>query len=195
MSHRLVFVLLALIGAVSDLWTKTWAFDRIPPGGREIPVIPGFFSIGRTTNEGIVFGLFAGAGSFFQVVSILAVPIILGIYWAVRKPRWIVTLSLGLVMAGTLGNMVDRIEYGHVRDFIKFFWKNHTWPLFNLADSYISVGVILLSIDMLFFDDKRKSREPEPSSAKPTEPMPRIDVSEPDNAQKADGPAAAPPLS
>src|SRR5688572_15906404 len=164
MQHRLWFAALSLAAAALDLWTKSTAFSHIADGGADVPVIEGFFSFGRTTNKGIVFGLFAGAGPVFLVVSVLAVPAILFIFLSIKKPRWVLTAALALILGGTLGNMYDRVVDGEVRDFIKFFYVDkegatHTWPLFNLADSCICVGVFLLTLEMLFFDEKKKKAE------------------------------------
>jgi len=181
MNHRAWFIAVALAAAAVDLWTKTLAFVNIPDGGADVRVIEGFFSFGRTTNKGIVFGLFAEAGPIFLVVSILAVPAILFIFYSVKKPRWVLTASLALILGGTLGNMYDRVVFGEVRDFIKFYYGTRVWPLFNLADSCICVGVALLSLEMLFFDEKKKRADDpglstEQIAVGETEPMPRADL-------------------
>lgn len=201
MKHRLAFAAIALFGMALDLWTKSLAFRHVPPGG-EIVVIEGFFSYGRMTNPGIVFGLFQDAKKLFLIISILAVPAVTAIFWSMRNPRWIVTVSLALILGGTLGNMVDRVvPPNEVRDFIKFQYDGRVWPLFNLADSCICVGVALLSIEMLFFDEKKKRKPAEEgrglSTAEiavgPTEPMPRADAPEIPDARPHDGTAPAPP--
>ncbi len=197
--HRTAFAVAALAATALDLWTKHLVFRAIPEGGAEVPVIDGLFSYGRTTNPGIVFGMFPGARQIFLVVSVLAVPAILAIFLSLRKPHWIVTASLALILGGTLGNMADRILVGEVRDFIKFHWNGRVWPLFNLADSYICVGVALLSLEMLLFDEKKKPAAADPGNstqaiaAGPTEPMPRADAPENPDAPKVPGAAPAPP--
>jgi len=197
MQHRLWFVALSLVAAALDLWTKRTAFLNIPEGGLEVPVIEGFFSFGRTTNKGIVFGLFPQAGPVFLVISVLAVPAILAIFLSIKKPRWVLTAALALILGGTLGNMYDRVfNEGHVRDFIKFYYGQKVWPLFNLADSCICIGVLLLSLEMLFFDDKKKPKVEDPAfsteriAVGETEPMPRADA--PPDAATAPGPDSEP---
>jgi signal peptidase II len=202
MQHRLWFVAVALVAAALDLWTKSTAFAN-NPDATDIPVIPGLFSFGKTTNPGIVFGLFATAGPVFLVVSVLAVPAILFIFLSIKKPRWVLTAALALILGGTLGNMYDRLMWGEVRDFIKFYWGQKVWPLFNLADSCICVGVFLLTLEMLFFDDKKKARAEDPAfsteriAVGDTEPMPRAEVRslEPDYEGRPGPtlPAAPPP--
>ena len=182
MRQPAVFFALALAGAALDLLTKSLAFRHVP-NHREIEVIPGFFNFGKTMNEGVIFGMGQNAPLVWKIISILAVPVILAIFFSIRKPKWILAISLGLILAGTLGNMYDRIIHEAVRDFIKFhnIPGYGTWPLFNLADSFICVGVFLLSIEMVFFDEGKKVKKKE--SAAPGSPPP---------AEAATGPVSAP---
>ncbi|HXG61456.1 MAG TPA: signal peptidase II [Planctomycetota bacterium] len=173
MRHAALFLAIALTGAALDLLTKHLAFQHVPRGG-EIVVIDGFFSLGHTTNPGIIFGKFPAGRTLWLIVSIAAIPAILAIFFSVRNPRWILTVTLGMILAGTLGNMYDRVFTAEhaVRDFIKFYYRTasgeeRVWPLFNLADSYICVGVFLLSIEMLFFDEKKKKKAPAPPAPEP----------------------------
>ena len=121
-------------------------------------------------NRGVVFGKFGDRPTLWLIVSIAAVPVTTAIFLGGKRPKpWAQTISLGMILAGTIGNMVDRISFGAVRDFIKFYYRTSegiekVWPLFNLADSFICVGVFLLSIEMMFFDEKKK-KPSEPSSA------------------------------
>ena len=165
--HSALFFVVAFIGAGLDLWTKHLAFKHIQ-SYEEVTIIDGFFSYGRTTNPGVVFGLGAGAKKIWLAVSVIAVPVILAIFYTVKKRPWILTISLGMILAGTIGNMYDRVftDLQEVRDFIKFIywtpWKGRAvWPLFNLADAFICVGVLLLTIEMMFFDEKKKPDEPQ----------------------------------
>jgi signal peptidase II len=160
--HSALFFAVALAGAGLDLLTKHLAFEHIQKY-EEVRIIDGFFSYGRTTNPGVVFGMGGAAKSVWLVVSVAAVPVILAIFYTVRKPKWILTISLGMILAGTIGNMYDRAftEVHEVRDFIKFYYRpaggpEKVWPLFNLADAFICVGVFLLTVEMMFFDEKKK---------------------------------------
>jgi signal peptidase II len=178
--HTALFLAMAAIGAGTDLWTKHLAFKHIASIYDEVRIIDGFFSFGRTTNPGVVFGMGAGAKTIWQIISVAAVPVILVIFYTVRKPRWILTISLGMILGGTIGNMYDRVfaeidgtRIHEVRDFIKFiYWTpwggRKIWPLFNLADAFICVGVFLLTVEMMFFDERKKPDEP----AKQPEPAP-----------------------
>lgn len=169
MRHTGLFLAVALLGAFLDLFTKQLVFDYFePPDGRsvwprEVVLVKGTFSYGCTRNPGVIFGLGQNAQKVWLAISVLAIPAILAIYFSVRKPKWILTISLGMILAGTIGNMVDRVftKQHAVRDFLKFFYVGadrleHAWPLFNLADSFICVGVFLLTVEMLFFDEKKR---------------------------------------
>lgn len=177
-AHVAVFAALALVGAVLDLLTKHWAFQYIRPFDPEVPVIEGCFSFGRTLNEGVIFGKFQGARSLWLVVSIAAVPVLAAVFLtSLRKPRWILTITLGLILAGTIGNLYDRLVWGAVRDFIKFYYVRANgvpavWPLFNLADSCICVGVFLLTVEMLFFEEKKRKEIPHAETHAPVPGVP-----------------------
>jgi signal peptidase II len=178
--HVALFLAVAALGAGLDLMTKHLAFKHLDRF-EEVQIIEGFFSFGRTTNPGVVFGMGAGAKTMWKVISVAAVPVILVIFATVRKPKWILTVSLGMILGGTIGNMYDRVfaeingvKIGEVRDFIKFiYWLPWTgkkvWPLFNLADAFICVGVFLLTVEMMFFDEKKKKPD-EPAKAPPPPP-------------------------
>ncbi len=158
MARWIVFAVVALVAAAADLESKRLAHLRVP-FQEEVVMIPRYFAIGHIYNEGIVFGKFQGAKKLWLVVSILAVPAIVAIFASVKNPRWILTISLALILGGTLGNLYDRAKFGKVRDFIKFSYDpHHVWPLFNLADAYICAGVMLLLVEMVFFDEKKKQR-------------------------------------
>ncbi len=176
--HWTLFIAVALFGAFLDLLTKHLAFQHIQRW-EEVRIVDGFFSFGRTTNPGVVFGMGPKAKWVWLLISVLAVPAIGALFWSVKKPRWILTISLGMILAGTIGNMYDRTftEIHEVRDFIKFFYVGadgapHVWPLFNLADSFICVGVFLLTFEMMFFDEKKPAKGPSaaPVAAAPPPP-------------------------
>jgi signal peptidase II len=175
--HSILFFAVAIAGAGLDLLTKHLAFEHIQRF-QEVTIIDGFFSYGRTTNPGVVFGMGGNAKTVWKFIAVAAVPVILIIFYTVRKPKWILTISLGMILAGTIGNMYDRVftDVHEVRDFIKFYYRpaaggEKVWPLFNLADAFICVGVFLLTIEMMFFDEKRKKAEPPaPAPAQKIEP-------------------------
>jgi signal peptidase II len=163
--HAALFGAIALAGAGLDLLTKALAFSLSLH--RELIVIPRWFGLETAYNPGVVWSIGQNARVLWLVVSILAMPLIGWIFVRSRR-TWTTTICLGMIEAGTIGNCWDRIFHPGVRDFIKFYYVRANdlpavWPLFNLADSCIVVGVILLSIEMTFFEEK-KAETPTPNS-------------------------------
>lgn len=117
-----------------------------------IQVIPGFFNITHVRNKGAAFSLFSGAperfrSMFFITVTIVAIAVIAAL---IRKTKEsLLIASFSLIAGGAAGNLIDRVRYGEVVDFIQWYVKSYYWPSFNLADSAITIGVGLLVIDML----------------------------------------------
>jgi len=134
------------------------------------PVIDGLLSISHVRNRGAAFGILSDAGLPYQgvvlsVVSLLAL-VAIGVYaWrlpaAARLPR----LALAFVLGGAFGNLIDRVRFGYVVDFIHVYWNQHVWPDFNVADSAITTGVCLLILDMLR-SERRAEAQPEPATGR-----------------------------
>ena len=118
-----------------------------------ITVIPGFFNLTYVRNRGAAFGMLAGVAAawrsaFFIVVTVIAVA---AIVLLIRKTsERLLIAAFSLIAGGALGNLIDRVRWGEVVDFIDWYVRSYHWPTFNIADSAISVGVGLLVIDMLF---------------------------------------------
>ena len=125
-------------------WTLAERMRRHGVPGVSVAVIDGFFELTPSLNPGIIFGIGQGAGPLFAWVATLAIPAISIVYFRLRSPGWIMTSALGLILGGAIGNAVDRIAYGAVRDFLTFYWApGRPWHTFNVADSCIVVGVAL----------------------------------------------------
>jgi len=112
-------------------------------------VVPGFFSLVNVTNTGAAFGSFRGNNAFFIVISIIALLVVVSLLTRRRRPDILRDVSLALLLAGILGNLTDRLLYGHVIDFLLF--NLHVryadpWPAFNVADSCISIAVVLFIV-------------------------------------------------
>ena len=142
-SGRLVFGLIAVTVFALDRITKRLVEAQIPFGS-EIPVIGHVVGITNVRNSGAAFGLVPAAASLFLVASIV-VSIGLIVYVARNPGRIWTDAALGLVLGGTLGNGYDRIIHGTVTDFVNF----HFWPVFNVADTSISLGVLALVVGNL----------------------------------------------
>jgi signal peptidase II len=131
-----------------DQFTKQLVLRSISPYEARI-VVPDFFSLVNVTNTGAAFGSFKGNNVVFIIISVIALAIVTTLLIRPRRPDRLRDLSLGLLLAGILGNLTDRLLYGHVIDFLLF--NLHVryadpWPAFNVADSCISIAVVLFII-------------------------------------------------
>jgi signal peptidase II len=147
---------LILFVVLADQLTKLWIMQSLPLYGKRI-IIPGFFNLVHVTNTGAAFGLLAGEHAlwrqvFFVVVALVALAAIFFAYHQVKTKGLLFTGAVGLIAGGALGNLIDRIRFGAVVDFLDFYIKNYHWPAFNVADSAIFVGVCLFLAASLFGD-------------------------------------------
>lgn len=153
-----IFYLVAVFILASDIFTKHLVLEHLLPGQR-IEVIPGFLNWIYVTNDGIAFGLFQGNN---LLLGIIAATILISGFWMSRELDWRsleVNLVGGLIVAGAIGNLTDRIRHGHVIDFVDVYVGSWHWPAFNIADSAISVSMawIILRILMDAFRGKATS--------------------------------------
>lgn len=115
-----------------------------------IPALADFFTIINTQNTGAAFGMFKEAGGIFTVVAILVSGAIVFYYHRIPEGQYLIRIALGLQLGGALGNLIDRLLYGTVTDFIFFHWYDQlNAPIFNIADLSITIGVIILAYLML----------------------------------------------
>ncbi len=136
-----------------DLLSKWIVLDRLGPDGDRdvVTVIPGVLRLIYVRNTGSAFGLFQGSSEMLKVLAVVAVAI-LGIYYARAAARdSLLAVALGLQVGGALGNIIDRFRYGYVIDWIDL----PRFPTFNLADTGITIGVVLLIYCLLFRDPER----------------------------------------
>jgi signal peptidase II len=144
---RLILFLSLPLYALDQL-TKQLVLRFISPYDARI-VVPDFFSLVNVTNTGAAFGSFRGNNTFFIVISSIALVIVATLLVRPRRPDRLRDLSLALLLAGILGNLTDRLVYGHVIDFLLFnlhIRYADPWPAFNVADSCISIAVVLFII-------------------------------------------------
>ncbi len=147
MPLSLVPVLVAIMFAV-DRWTKVLV-DRRMELGESIPVIPGFFSLTYVHNRGAAFGLGADLPEqwrvlFFVALTLVVTGVLGWMLMATPRAQWAQRLALTGIIGGALGNLYDRIFYGRVIDFLDVYVGSWHWPAFNAADSFISVGAVVL---------------------------------------------------
>ncbi len=154
-SHRLYQFLIAAFVVVADRATK-WVIERsIPLNGSGIEVIPRIFRITHVENRGAAFGLFAESpmawkASLLAALSLFAMAVIAYLLWKSGGVLNSTSIALSLILGGAAGNFWDRIVHGRVVDFLHVYIGKHIWPDFNVADSAIVVGAILLMADIVF---------------------------------------------
>ena len=142
-----------------DQWTKHLVLRFVSPEEPRI-IISNFFHLVNVTNTGAAFGSFRNNNTFFIVISSIALLIVVGLLMRRRSLDFWRDASLALLLAGILGNLTDRLLYGHVIDFLLFDLHvrfAHPWPAFNVADSCISIAVVLFVIHSLWHG-KRPTR-------------------------------------
>lgn len=148
---KLVPVIAGLVFAL-DRWTKSIIETTFSPFDTKV-VIPGFFSIVRSENAGVAFGLFADSTSKYRtgaliLFSVVALGILAWMLWRTDSHDRFTPIGLALIFGGALGNVFDRIRMGRVTDFLDFYVGSVHWDTFNVADSAICVGAGLLLITM-----------------------------------------------
>lgn len=171
---RVKWTIFAIVGALSliaDQVTKIWARASLPVDavhrgggpcvipddivsrmcqGKATPVVGGFWDWRLSMNPGSAFGLFSGQTSARIFLSVVGIAAVIGMVWMLRKARTdqrILHWALALVAGGAVGNLIDRIYYGVVTDFILWHYDTHEWPVFNVADVVLVIGVGLMLID------------------------------------------------
>jgi signal peptidase II len=163
-----LFAIVAVVSLIADQATKIWARSSLPvsPKGCVIPddivartcggvvkhVIDGFWDWRLSMNPGSAFGLFSGNLSLARVfLSIVGIGAVVAMIFMLRKARAdqkILHWALAFVVGGAIGNLIDRLYFGVVTDFVLWHYKTHEWPVFNVADIVLVAGVGLMFIDI-----------------------------------------------
>ena len=147
-------VMAAVVIAVDQV-TKI-GFDNLLAYGDRLGVLP-FFDFTLLYNRGAAFSFLAGAGGwqrwFFTLLGIVAIPLLI---WMIRRHRdqRLFCAALALILGGAVGNVIDRVLYGHVVDFLLFYWNDWYFPAFNIADAAITAGAVLM-----IYDEVRRARK------------------------------------
>ena len=155
-----VFSVITLFVIVLDQSTK-WYISKTMELHDSITVIENFFNITYMRNTGAAFSFLADFHyriPFFILASVIAILVILMVVYRLRPDQKFAVVSLSLIFSGALGNLIDRVRFGEVVDFLDVHWYQHHWPAFNVADSAICVGVFLLAIDM-YLEENRKKKQ------------------------------------
>lgn len=149
MNSKFKLVLFLVVAIVAlDQATKA-IVDRSMLLNHSVPVIDGIFSLTYIRNTGAAFGFLARSGEFFRRTfligfSIAAIGFIVVMLRRLPQHEKLLTVALGFILGGAIGNLIDRLLYGEVIDFLDFYWSYHHWPAFNVADSFITVGVVVI---------------------------------------------------
>lgn len=163
MRRKYLVLFIVCIGILFlDQWTKHLVQEKLLLQQR-IEVVPGFFNLVHVRNTGGAFGIFGGVrgglGSLlFIVVSVIAIGSIVFFFVKIREEERTLFVSLSLILSGAIGNLIDRIHYGEVVDFLDFHLRSYHWPAFNIADSSICIGIGLMALELFVRDRKKKSK-------------------------------------
>ncbi len=167
LSPRVQALSLACLIFVLDRATKLWIEAKVGLWDT-IPVIPEVFNIVHTKNRGAAFGMLSNASETVRVVvligiSLVILAVIVGMLWQATRAETPANIfhrsALALVLGGALGNIYDRIFAGSVTDFLQVFLGSYEWPSFNVADSAISVGAVLMAYELIFLKDSKRVTE------------------------------------
>ena len=159
----LIFLLIVVVVVVSDQFSKQWIRDNVPLGG-SLPAM-GALTIVHVQNTGSAFGFFTDQAFLLSIIAMAGLVVVLLFFRYLKQLGLAGGIALSLIFACALGNLVDRLRLGHVTDFIYVrLWDNFYWPAFNVADSAITTGAILLAAVALSAFGKK--HEPGPETGK-----------------------------
>jgi signal peptidase II len=142
----LLFLGLAGLVVVVDQTTKRLAIDRLE-GRESVHVVDDVLRLTYVVNRGAAFGLLQDQTAFFVIVGVVVIGVIAASYRYLPRSGVRLHLALGLQLGGAVGNLIDRVRQGYVVDFVDFGYRSNWWPVFNVADSAIVVGVALLALN------------------------------------------------
>lgn len=141
MKRYIILILIVLLGVGADMLSKQFLMEKSV-------IIEGILSFYPTMNTGGGWSIFSDATLFLTIFSAVAVIGIIVLNFFFKPKSWVWIISMGLILAGAIGNLIDRIAFGAVRDFIKFDFIN--FPIFNVADMCLCFGAILLAVYLIF---------------------------------------------
>jgi signal peptidase II len=150
--YNFLFFIFSFVVFIIDQATKIWALNKLIIGN-PIKILP-FLNFTLVHNEGIAFGIFNDGGpikDFLLItITILATIFLLIFYFKMLNPNGFKTIIFAFVFGGAIGNIYDRVTRGYVVDFIDVYFKNFHWPVFNIADTFITIGLILIFYLQIF---------------------------------------------
>ena len=149
----LIIIIVAIIAL--DQWSK-WAIKTSFDLYESKPVIQDFLHFTYLTNDGMAFGLsFPGGKHVLLIMTILLTGFIVGFLWKEKNGHPLIKYGLALILSGAIGNLIDRLLYGKVVDFLDLMIGNFHWYIFNIADSSVTIGMILFIIHSFYIEQKK----------------------------------------
>jgi len=145
----LIFWLTAVVTLIIDQCSK-YIIKNNMSLYESIPVIPNIFHLTYIENPGAAFGLFANQRVFFIIITLIILGAVIYFYRHLKKQQIILKIALGMVVGGAIGNLIDRLRIGTVTDFFDF----RIWPVFNIADSAIVIGMVYTAYQLLFHEEE-----------------------------------------
>jgi len=147
MKKRNVFlIVIFIIGIVLDQWTKGLVANNMNLF-ESIEIIPGFFSITYAQNTGAAWSMMEGQMLFFYVITIVAFVLLVFYLKNLKEGQFLSKLGVIMMLSGTIGNFMDRVMFQYVRDFLDFIIFGYDFPIFNVADSFLCVGVAIILLE------------------------------------------------
>ena len=172
-SMKLWYLFIAALVLAFDQLTKYWVSVKLNEGD-EIDIIRGFFKLSYTENPGIAFGMLNNGNVKWLLVSVSVAAIMVVVYYMIRTSasNTLLLWSLALLAAGICGNLIDRFRLGRVIDFILVYYKDYQWPVFNIADTAITIGAALMAIELFLAPQAERPTVVEPVEASNVESSP-----------------------
>ena len=160
---KLWYLFVTLLVLTFDQFTKYWVSVKLRDGD-EIDIIKGFFKLSYTENPGIAFGMLNNGNMKWLLVSVSVAAIVVVLFYMMRTTasNTLLLWSLALLAAGISGNLVDRLRLGRVIDFILVYYKDYQWPVFNIADTAITIGAALMAIELFLAPQVERPTAVEP---------------------------------
>ena len=153
----LLGIIVAIIAL--DQWSK-WAIKTSFNLYQSKPVIQDLLHFTYVTNDGMAFGLsFPGGKHILLVMTILLTGFIIGFLWKEREGHPLVKYGLALILSGAIGNLIDRLLYGKVVDFLDLMIGDFHWYIFNVADSSVTIGMVLFIVHSIIFESSHLKNE------------------------------------
>ena len=155
-----MFLIIIIVTIIAlDQWSK-WAIKTSFNLYQSKPVIKDLLHFTYVTNDGMAFGLsFPGGKHVLLIMTILLTGFIVGFLWKEKNGHPLIKYGLALILSGAIGNLIDRLLYGKVVDFLDLMIGNFHWYIFNIADSSVTIGMILFIIHSIYIEQKKTNDE------------------------------------